>query len=146
MENNARVLAAIDNAIEALEELRATIADVPWQCECNKEKDKSYVVERTLIKLGIPTNCLGYRYLCHAIRLVFEREDYMKITGYLYPEIAKSFKSTPSKVERATRTAIKSSWGRADKDLQRKIFPDSENIATNGNYIFSVAEYLRMTI
>lgn len=58
--------------------------------------------EEQLIKLGIAPNVLGFHYLYAACKLV-ENNPRISITKELYPYIAKTFKSTPSKVERCIR-------------------------------------------
>lgn len=55
-----------------------------------------------LIEIGIPTNVDGFRYASEAIKLLMENEN-MPITKELYPTVAKSFNTTPIRVERCIR-------------------------------------------
>ena len=58
-----------------------------------------------LIEIGIPTNVDGFRYASEAIKLLMENEN-MPITKELYPTVAKSFNTTPIRVERCIRHGI----------------------------------------
>ena len=60
-----------------------------------------------LLKLGIPANLQGFRYLRKAIINVVEDQTLLSaITKRLYPGVAKSFNVTPSVVERSIRHCI----------------------------------------
>lgn len=71
-----------------------------------------------------------------------------QITKQLYPDIAKKFKTTPSRVERAIRHAIEVSWNRGNWDLMEEIFGNSVDIdrakPTNSEFIVTVADKLRL--
>ncbi|MGN0370691.1 MAG: sporulation initiation factor Spo0A C-terminal domain-containing protein [Butyrivibrio sp.] len=82
----------------------------------SQEKPPHYLVEDTeihdvLLKIGIPPNLLGYTYLLYATELILSDPEYMQsITKRLYVDVAKKFKSTPSRVERNIRNAIRTGW------------------------------------
>jgi len=44
------------------------------------------------------------------------------VTKLLYPTVAKTFKTTPSRVERAIRHAIEVAWDRGDVDVLKLLF------------------------
>ena len=44
------------------------------------------------------------------------------VTKVLYPEVAKKFNTTPSRVERAIRHAIEVAWDRGDIEVLQKFF------------------------
>ena len=44
------------------------------------------------------------------------------VTKVLYPEVAKRFSTTPSRVERAIRHAIEVAWDRGDLEILQKYF------------------------
>ena len=44
------------------------------------------------------------------------------ITKVLYPQVAKTFGTTPSRVERAIRHAIEVAWDRGDLETLQKYF------------------------
>jgi two-component system response regulator (stage 0 sporulation protein A) len=63
--------------------------------------------------LQIPANLKGYTFLREAITMIVNDFDLLNgITYRVYPEIAKKYKTIPSRVERAIRFAIESSYGR----------------------------------
>ena len=64
-------------------------------------------IARLCVGVGIPPHILGYQYVREAIRIAILQPKYVnKITKELYPSVAKKFKTTPSKVERAIRHAL----------------------------------------
>ena len=70
------------------------------------------------------------------------------ITKELYPELAKKFDTTVSRVERAIRHAIEVSWNRGSWDLMEDIFGHSVDIdkakPTNSEFIVTIADKLRL--
>ena len=74
--------------------------------------------------------------------------DYFK--NRLYPEIAKKFKTTPSRVERAIRHAIEVAWARGQADVVESIFGYTISAAkgkpTNSEFIAMIADKLRLEL
>lgn len=60
-----------------------------------------------LMKCGIPCNILGFCYISHAMELFDNGWKDVKTTG-VYEKIAKDFKTTGPRVERALRHAFQS--------------------------------------
>jgi two-component system response regulator (stage 0 sporulation protein A) len=78
----------------------------------------SVEVTNLIQTLGIPANIKGYAFMRTAVSYVMLDETYLSgITKRLYPDIAKVYKTTPSKVERALRHAIYVAW--LDKGYRR---------------------------
>ena len=105
----------------------------------------------SLISLGVPAHILGFDYLREAISLVICDRSYIQsLTTRLYPEIAKKFDSTPSRVERAMRHAVEVAFDRGDPEIISNYFSYSINKnkgkATNGEFIATVADRLKMKI
>ena len=74
-------------------------------------------------KIGIPASIRGYRFLQQAILLALEDEEMLdSITKLLYPSIAKSNDTTPSRVERSMRHAIETAWERGDVGVLSELF------------------------
>ena len=71
-----------------------------------------------------------------------------QITKQLYPDIAKKFKTTPSRVERAIRHAIEVAWDRGDVDTLNSYFgytiQNSRGKPTNSEFIAMIADNLRL--
>ena len=106
-------------------------------------------ITNTLHELGVPSHIKGYQYIREGISLVFEKPDIVGgITKELYPEIAKKYNSTVSRVERAIRHAIEVSWNRGNWDLMEEIFGHSVDIdkakPTNSEFIVTIADKLRL--
>ena len=57
-----------------------------------------------------------------------------QITKQLYPEIAKRYKTTPSRVERAIRHAIEVAWGRGEINTVESIFGYKFRIYSNDSW------------
>ena len=75
-------------------------------------------IEHLIRSLGIGATYRGYKYLCYAISLCLENEDYLLgISKLLYPTIANTFQTTPSSVERDLRTVINVCWERGNRSL-----------------------------
>ena len=106
-------------------------------------------ITKTLHELGVPSHIKGYNYIREGITLVYERPDIVGgITKELYPEIAKKYDSTVSRVERAIRHVIEVSWNRGNWDLMEEIFGHSVDIdkakPTNSEFIVTIADKLRL--
>ena len=78
----------------------------------------------------------------------FVREVVSSVTKLLYPTIAKHFKTTDQKVERAIRNAIEVSWSRGNVETFEKIFGYSvasgRTRPTNSEYIARIADNIRL--
>ena len=106
-------------------------------------------ITKTLHELGVPSHIKGYQYIREGITLVYKRPDIVGgITKELYPEIAKKFDSTVSRVERAIRHAIEVSWNRGNWDLMEEIFGHSVDIdkakPTNSEFIVTITDKMRL--
>ncbi len=110
--------------VERLEEIRASqtakrpaLMRRPAQPEPNIES----MVTGIIHEIGVPAHIKGYQYLREAIVIAVNDMDVINaITKVLYPQVAKTFGTTPSRVERAIRHAIEVAWDRGDLDtLQR---------------------------
>ena len=106
-------------------------------------------ITNTLHELGVPSHIKGYQYIREGIILVYESPKLVGgITKELYPEIAKKFETTVSRVERAIRHAIEVSWNRGNWQLMEEIFGHSVDIdkakPTNSEFIVTVADKLRL--
>lgn len=109
------------------------------------EKD----VTEILHEIGIPAHIKGYLYLRTAILKTYENIDFLgQITKVLYPEIAKVYATTPSRVERAIRHAIEVAWNRGNVDAIDDIFgytiSASKAKPTNSEFIAMISDKLRL--
>ena len=106
-------------------------------------------ITKTLHELGVPSHIKGYQYIREGISLIYNSPSIVGgITKELYPEIAKKFNSTTSRVERAIRHAIEVSWNRANWDFMEEIFGYSVDIdkakPTNSEFIVTIADKVRL--
>ena len=103
-----------------------------------------------LHEVGIPAHIKGYNYLRTGIQEVFYASSMNgKITKELYPNIARKYLTTASRVERAIRHAIEVAWGRGNIDVIDSIFGYTINAykakPTNSEFISMIADKLKMS-
>ena len=117
------------------------------------EVDLERYVTRIMLDMGIPAHLKGYHYLREAIILSGkDMEAVSSVTKLLYPTVAKRFKTTDQKVERAIRNAIEVSWTRGNIDTFEELFGYSDGISngtgrpTNSEYIARIADKIRLDL
>ena len=112
-----------------------------------QEPSLESVVTEIIHEIGIPAHIKGYQYLREAIiRTVNDMEIINAVTKVLYPEVAKKFGTTPSRVERAIRHAIEVAWDRGDVEVLQKFFGYTvsgvKGKPTNSEFIAMIADRL----
>ena len=101
-----------------------------------KDSELERYVTKIMLEIGVPAHLKGYHYLRDAIILSGkDMEVVSSVTKLLYPTIAKHFKTTDQKVERAIRNAIEVSWSRGNVETFEKIFgysvaPEGQDLRT----------------
>jgi len=108
-------------------------------------------ITRIMLDIGVPAHLKGYHYLRDAIMLSGkDMEAVSSVTKLLYPAVAKRFKTTDQKVERAIRNAIEVSWERGNEDTFEDLFGYSnttgKNRPTNSEYIARIADKVRLDV
>ena len=88
-------------------------------------------------------------YLREAIIMVVNDIDVInQITKSLYPQIARKYNTTPSRVERAIRHAIEVAWSRGKVDTIEELFGYTVSIGkgkpTNSEFIALIADKIRL--
>ena len=106
-------------------------------------------VTAILHEVGVPAHIKGYQYVREAIILTVQNMDVINaVTKVLYPEVAKRFHTTPSRVERAIRHAIEVAWDRGDLETLQGYFGYTVNSAkgkpTNSEFIAMIADRIRL--
>ena len=109
------------------------------------------MVTAIIHEIGVPAHIKGYQYLREAIIItVGDMEVINAVTKVLYPEVAKRFSTTPSRVERAIRHAIEVAWDRGDLETLQKYFGYTVNSAkgkpTNSEFIAMIADRLQLKL
>lgn len=99
-----------------------------------------------LSRMGISASIKGYHFIRKAVIMAVEDADVLVgITKGLYPDIAKNYKTSASKVERAIRHAIESAWKKNGPQVYFEVagYLPSEK-PTNGQMIAALSEYFRL--
>lgn len=109
------------------------------------------IVTNIIHEIGVPAHIKGYQYLREAIIIVVNNVDTIsQITKTLYPDIARKYKTTPSRVERAIRHAIEVAWSRAQADAVETLFgytvSSSRGKPTNSEFIAMISDKLRLEL
>ena len=108
-------------------------------------------VTAVIHEIGVPAHIKGYQYLREAIMIAVNDMDVINaVTKVLYPEVAKRFSTTPSRVERAIRHAIEVAWDRGDLETLQKYFGYTVNSTkgkpTNSEFIAMIADRLQLQL
>ena len=106
-------------------------------------------VTAVIHEIGVPAHIKGYQYLREAIIIAVSDMDVINaVTKVLYPDVAKRFGTTASRVERAIRHAIEVAWDRGDIETLQKYFgytvSNSKGKPTNSEFIAMIADRLQL--
>ena len=106
-------------------------------------------LEDIIHEIGVPAHIKGYQYLRTAIVMCVEDMEMLSsITKLLYPTIAKKYKTTSSRVERAIRHAIEVAWSRGRMDTIDSMFGYTVNYGkgkpTNSEFIALITDKIRL--
>ena len=130
-----------------LQRLRQVMS--PGGLESDREGTPALEAQVTSIihEVGVPAHIKGYQYLREAIMIAVEDMEVINaVTKVLYPEVAKRFATTPSRVERAIRHAIEVAWDRGDLETLQKYFgytvSNTKGKPTNSEFIAMIADRL----
>ena len=107
------------------------------------------MVTAIIHEIGVPAHIKGYQYLRDAIIMsVNDNEMLGAITKVLYPTIARNYKTTSSRVERAIRHAIEVAWSRGRMETIEELFGYTVNSGkgkpTNSEFIALIADKIRL--
>ena len=109
------------------------------------------MVTSIIHEIGVPAHIKGYQYMREAIMIaVNDMEAINSITKVLYPQVAKTFQTTSSRVERAIRHAIEVAWDRGDIETLQRFFgytvSNAKGKPTNSEFIALIADKLQLQI
>ncbi|MDQ0256240.1 two-component system response regulator (stage 0 sporulation protein A) [Evansella vedderi] len=115
----------------------------------NKPMNLDASITSIIHEIGVPAHIKGYMYLREAITMVYNDIELLgSITKVLYPDIAKKYNTTASRVERAIRHAIEVAWSRGNIESISKMFGYTVSVSkakpTNSEFIAMVADKLRI--
>lgn len=140
---------------EAVSDVIRALTDNVEAIQTNTQTQKNYdletIVTSVIHDLGVPAHIKGYHYIRTAIMMVVENMDMLNyITKRLYPEIAKKYQTTASRVERAIRHSIEVAWTRGHQETMNEIFGYTihtyKGKPTNSEFIAMVADRIRLQL
>ena len=106
-------------------------------------------ITNILLEIGIPAHIKGYQYIREGIIMAFyDRNMLHYITKFLYPAIAKKYKTTSSSVERTIRHAIEVAWRRGNLETLEEVFGNTicagRGKPTNSEFMALLTDKLRL--
>ena len=116
------------------------------------EEESPVALERLVTSIihevGVPAHIKGYQYVREAIILAVQDMDVINaVTKVLYPEVARRYNTTPSRVERAVRHAIETAWDRGDLETLQRYFgytvSNTKGKPTNLEFIAMIADRIK---
>ena len=137
--------------VERLEEIRGGESQRVIPIRRNDKTSIESMVTNIIHEIGVPAHIKGYQYLREAIIIAVNDMDVINaITKVLYPQVAKTFQTTPSRVERAIRHAIEVAWDRGDLDTLQRFFgytvSNTKGKPTNSEFIALIADKLQLQL
>ena len=146
----------LEKTVEALRRCVPQAAFDKAMAEINAEegptkpvsKDPDDIIRDLLVELGVPDHLKGHKFIVEALRYTVKHSDSIpSVSKELYPAVAKTFRDTPSRVERAIRHAIEVAWERCDWDVLSKYFGNTvsslKGRPTNGEFISRASNVIR---
>ena len=131
---------------KALEDLRALMSGV---VPCGTVREE---IDSILTEIGIPARLSGFKYLSECIYLCLEKglETKNGFWAVIYPAAAKTFNTTPSRVERGMRHALDVCFARCDPDVVLAYFGNTidqdRGAPTLGEFIIRICYAVRNRI
>jgi len=137
--------------LERLGEIRDSAAAKNGQVTVRGNANIEAMVTSIIHEIGVPAHIKGYQYLREAIMIAVDDMDVINaITKVLYPQVAKTFATTPSRVERAIRHAIEVAWDRGDLETLQRFFgytvSNTKGKPTNSEFIALIADRLQLQL
>ena len=137
--------------VDRLEEIRGGESLRFPSVRRNDKTSIETMVTTIIHEIGVPAHIKGYQYLREAIIIAVGDMDVINaITKVLYPQGAKTFQTTPSRVERAIRHAIEVAWDRGDLDTLQRFFgytvSNTKGKPTNSEFIALIADKLQLQL
>ena len=137
--------------VERLEEIRVGEGQKRTIGQTATPGNIEAMVTGIIHEIGVPAHIKGYQYLREAIIIAVNDMDVINaITKVLYPQVAKTFQTTPSRVERAIRHAIEVAWDRGDLDTLQRFFgytvSNTKGKPTNSEFIALIADKLQLQL
>lgn len=141
----------LDAVAERIHEMTAIDGQLRQSAQRRQEVNIEAMVTSIIHEIGVPAHIKGYQYLREAIMIAVQDMDVINaITKVLYPQVAKTFATTPSRVERAIRHAIEVAWDRGDLETLQRFFgytvSNTKGKPTNSEFIALIADKLQLQL
>ena len=109
--------------------------------------NNSYAAKKLLMEVGVSPDLKGYHYLADAICTTKEMHLANQTANMMemYHQIAKTFDTTASRVERSMRHAIEKAFLKNNALLNKTfntLIDDNDKKATNSCFVCTLAEHL----
>ena len=122
-------------------------AETQYNQSENEEVSRETTITDIMLEIGVPAHIKGFQYLREAINLAVKNIDVINaMTKELYPQVASTFFTTPTRVERSIRHAIEVAWERGDLDTLQRFFgysvSNTKGKPTNSEFIALIADRL----
>lgn len=136
-----------------LERIRRLSQNRPRQAAAStgdaQPENMTRYISGMLLTAGVPAHLCGYQYLREAIRIAVMNPERLHAMMYrLYPAIAESYYTTPSRVERSIRNAITTMWNRHTPEQLTRAFGRQAGVImlkpSNSEFIAMAAECVRL--
>ena len=117
--------------------------------KCYSKDDLEMIVTGIIHEVGVPAHIKGYQFIRSAILMAIDNMEVINhITKQLYPDLAKMYKTTPSRVERAIRHSIEVAWNRGSSETMESIFGYTVSCdkgkPTNSEFSARIADNVRL--
>ena len=144
-----KIIRDINSRYDSVEVEKAHGGNMFTSRPVQKEFDLESEITNILHEMGVPAHIKGYLYLRESINMVYNDIELLgSITKVLYPDVAKKYKTTASRVERAIRHAIEVAWNRGNIEAISNIFGYTVSVTkskpTNSEFIAMIADKLRL--
>ncbi len=138
------------NMLRGLSTAERPAGNWPQPAPSAVKRDVTERINELFLGIGIPSHVKGYDFLKEAVHLVAENwETIHYITKELYPAVARTFDTSPSKVERSIRHAISITWQRNNLENFRAMLGipahEAARKPSNGEFIALVADKVRLS-
>lgn len=153
MENRIKEIAGLSQGPQAIkpDNINERIKDIPEIKHRISDKELEKYITQIIHEVGVPAHIKGYQYLRESIKMVInDMELINSITKQLYPTVAKQYKTTASRVERAIRHAIEVACDRGETEAINELFgytmDTKRGKPTNSEFIALIADKLRLQL
>lgn len=101
-------------------------------------------IKQLVFSLGIRSTYQGFHYLCYALTLCMQNEDYLlSVYKHLYTDIALHFNVSRDSVDHCLRTVVSVCWDKGNREFLNKLSGYClTQRPTNGEFIDILYHYL----